>query len=73
MSNDELKEIDVKNFLIGTKRLCITFNKVDEFITVYDGTKYLALFGPEKYGDIYNKIRYLINQKSCITHVISHN
>ena len=36
-------------------------------------TKYLVLFGPEKYDAIYNRIRYLINQRSGITYVISHN
>ena len=39
------------------------FNKVDGFITVYDGTRYLVLFGPEKCDAIYSRIRYLISQK----------
>ena len=51
----------------------IRFDKIDGFIRVYDGTKYLVLFGPEKYDAIYNRIRYLINQRSGITYVISHN
>ena len=51
----------------------IRFDKIDGFIKVYDGTKYLVLFGPEKYDAIYNRIRYLINQRSGITYVISHN
>ena len=42
-------------------------------IRVYDGTRYLVLFGPEKYDAIYNRIRYLIIQKSWITYVISDN
>ena len=29
--------------------------------------RYLALCGPEKYDAIYNRIRYLINQKSSVT------
>ena len=41
----------------------IIFNKVDEFIRVYDGNRYLVLFGLEKYGAIYSRIRYLISQK----------
>ena len=86
-SNDELKEIDIKNrlcyyfddiikfedfdldnllidersykyrsvydisykTLIGAKTLRVTFDKVDRFIRVYDGTRYLVLFGGEKY------------------------
>ena len=28
--------------------LCIIFNKIDGFIRVYDGIRYLVLFGSEK-------------------------
>ena len=59
--------------LIGDKRLHIGFDKIDGFIRVYDGTRYLVLFGGEKYDFIYNKIRYLIGVKSGITYVISNN
>ena len=34
--------------LIGAKPLRIMFDKADEFIRDYNGTKYLALFGFEK-------------------------
>ena len=37
------------------------------FIRINDRTRYLVLFGPEKYDTIYNKIRYLISQKSGIS------
>ena len=57
---------------MGAKPLLIRFDKVNEFITVYDGTRYLVLFGDEKYYFIYNRIRYLIGVKSGITYVISH-
>ena len=53
--------------------MLIRFDKVNEFITVYDGTRYLVLFWDEKYYFIYNRIRYLIGVKSGITYVISHN
>ena len=59
--------------LIDTKPLCITFNKADGFTTFYNGSRYLVLFGSEKYNAIYNRIRYLISLKSSITYVISHN
>ena len=36
----------------------IRFDKVDAFIRVYDGTKYLVLFRSEKNDFIYNRIRY---------------
>ena len=59
--------------LIGRKPLRILFNKAEGFISVYDGFRYLVLFGPEKCDAIHNTIRYLTNQKSGITYVISHN
>ena len=59
--------------LIGAKPLHIMFNKVDEFIRVYDGTRYLVLFGPEKSDAIYNRIKYVISQKNGITFVFSQN
>ena len=59
--------------LFGAKPLCIRFDKVEVFIRVYDGIRYLALFGSEKYDVIYNRIRNLISRKSSITYVISHN
>ena len=43
------------------------------FIRVYDGTRYLILFGSEEYNVIYHRIRYLIIQKSGITFVIFYN
>ena len=53
--------------------LGIRLDKVDGFIGVYDGTRHLVLFGPEKYDVIYNRIWYLISQKSGIPFVTSHN
>ena len=48
-------------------------NSGDAFIRVYDRTRYLVLFGSEKYDSIYNRIRYLIGVKSGIKYVISYN
>ena len=53
--------------------LGIRLDKVDGFIGVYDGTRHLVLFGPEKYDVIYNRTWYLISQKKGIPFVISHN
>ena len=58
--------------LIDCKPLCIRFIKSDEFIRIYDRTRYLVLFGKAKYL-ICNKIRYFISVKSGITYIISHN
>ena len=51
----------------------IWFSKVDRFVRAYDETRYLILFGPEKYHAIFNRIRYLIRVKCGITYVISYN
>ena len=44
------------NTVIGPKPLQIRFDEIDGFIRIWDGTRYLALFDPEKYG-ICNSIR----------------
>ena len=60
-------------YLSLLQNYCIRFDKANAFDRVYDGTRYFVLFGDEKYGFIYNRIRYLIGVKSGITYVISHN
>ena len=37
-----------KKTFIGSKLLRIRFDKADGFIGVYDGTRYLIIFDPEK-------------------------
>ena len=70
------KNILIYNILyksfIGAKPLHVRFDKMDGFIRVYDGSRYLVLFGLEKYDAIYNRIRYFISQKSSITYIFSH-
>ena len=39
------------------KPLRISFAKIDGFIRVFDGARYLVLFGLEKYDAIYNRIK----------------
>ena len=58
--------------MIGPKPLRIRFDKIDGFIRVYGGTRYLTLFHSEKYDAIYNRVRYLVSLKSSITYVFSH-
>ena len=58
---------------MGTKPLRVRFHKVDGFIKVFDGTRYLVLFGTERYDAIDDRIRYLISQKSGITYIVDHN
>ena len=57
---------------IDSKPLYISFNKIERFIRIYDGTRYLTLFGPEKYNSIYNRTSYLISQESGLTYTYSH-
>ena len=48
------------------------FNKIDGFIRIYDGTRYLIFLGSEKYDAIHDRIKYLISLKSSITYIFSH-
>ena len=63
--------ISYKDLII--KPLCITFGKMDGFIIVYNGTRYLVLFESEIQDSNYSKTRYLISIKLGITYIISHN
>ena len=58
--------------LTGPKSLLIRFDKIYGFTRIYDGNRYLTLFGYEKYDAIYNIIEYLISLKSSITYAFSH-
>ena len=59
----------LRETLIGAKPLRIIFDKVDGFIRDYGGTKYLVLFGPEKYDAILDRIRYFIKLKG-VFHIL---
>ena len=58
---------------MDAKPLHIWFNKIDEFIKIYDGIRYLVLFDPERYNAIHHRINYLISEKSAIRYSINHN
>ena len=48
-SYENILDYDIScKFLIGTKPLRIRLDKVEGFIRVNDGTRYLISFGPEK-------------------------
>ena len=55
------------------KPLRINFDKINGFIRIYYENRYLALFGLGKYDAIYDRIKYLTSQKSCITYAFSHH
>ena len=61
------------NTLISPKPLRIKFDKIDGFIRTHDRTRYLTLFGFEKYGAIYDRIRCLISLKGGITYIFFTN
>ena len=65
-------DISYKTFMCA-KQVHIRFNKIDGFIKIYDGTRYLVLFGPERYDAIYDWIKYITREKSGITYVIGNN
>ena len=56
--------------LFGSKPLSIRCDDVNGSIKVYDGIRHLVLFSSERYDAIYNRIRYLLNQKIvlCFSH-----
>ena len=57
--------------LVDFKPLRNRLDKIDGFIRIYDGTRYLVLIGNEKYHSIYNRIKYFISVKSGITYNLS--
>ena len=59
--------------LIGSKPLRIRFDKIDEFIKIYDGTRYLVLAGSKKYDAIYNRIRYVLSLTRGMAGASSHS
>ena len=62
----------MKKTLIGPKLLRIRFDKIVEFIRIYDRARYLTLLCSEKYNVIHNRIRYLISLKRSIMYVFSY-
>ena len=44
-----------------------------DLLRVYNKTRYLVLFGGEKYDSTYNRIRYLMGVKNGITCYFSYN
>ena len=65
---------DISNkTLINLKPLRIRFDEIDGFNRILNGTRDLPWFGSEKYVAIYNRIRYILSQKSGITFVFSHS
>ena len=60
--------ISHKNFMSSIP-LRFRFDEIDRFIKIYDGLKYLELFGSR----FYDRIKYFISKKSGITDSIKYN
>ena len=58
---------------MGSNPLRVRLNKIDTFIEIYDGIRYLVAFDYKQHDEIYNKIRYIISEKSGITDSINYN
>ena len=58
---------------MGAKLLHIRFDKINWFVKIYDGIRYLLLYNYERYNAIYDRIKYLVSEKSGITDSINHN
>ena len=54
-----------------SKPLRIRCYKIDVFVRIYDGARYLTLLGSEKYDTIYNRIRYLKSLQNGMTYIFS--
>ena len=64
--------ISYKTFM-DAKPLLIRFDKIDDFIKIYDGIRYLVLRDYERYNAIYDRIKYFVSEKSGIINSINHN
>ena len=54
--NTLIYDMSYKN-VNDSKPLRIRLNKIDEFIRIYDVTRYLTLFGSENYDGFHDRIR----------------
>ena len=44
-----MDDISYKTFKIGSKALQTIFDNIDGIVRIYDGTRYLTLFGSTRY------------------------
>ena len=51
----------------------VSFDKINGFIKICDEVRYLVLYDYERYDANYDRIRYLISEKSGITDSINYN
>ena len=52
---------------MGAKAFPISFDKIDAFIKIYDGIRFLVLFATERYNVIFNRI---LQVKKVLLHIL---
>ena len=65
-------DISYKTFM-GSKPLRIWLDKIDGFIKIYYGIRYLVILGHSWFDEICSGIKYLVSEKSGITNNIDYN
>ena len=65
-------DISYKTFM-GSKPLRVWFDKIDRFIKIHDGIRFLVLLCHSRHDLICDRINHLISEKSGITDRINHN
>ena len=58
-------DISYKTIFIGSIPLHIRFNKIDDFIKIYDGIRYIVLFS-YLYNEICNRMKCLMKKKMVL-------
>ena len=58
---------------MGSIPLRIKFNEIDGLIKIYNGIRYLELFGGGFYDEMFDRIKYFISKISGIKDSINHN
>ena len=53
--------------------MCVRLDKIDRFIKIHNGVRYLVLFDHGWFDKICDRIKYLICEKIGITDSINHN
>ena len=53
--------------------LRIRFDKIDGFIKIYNGIRYLVILCSSWFDKICESIKYLISEKNGIANIINHN
>ena len=59
--------------LIGPDQLSVKSDKINGFIKIYAGIRYLVLYDYERYNAIDERIKNLVSEKSGITDIINYN